>query len=291
MSLVYTLHDPPALAKAEPSKTRAAPLIMLHGLFGSKQNYGSISKYVFSPSLHLNKLLLPVEKYGLMSTKRVLARDLKTSVYAVDLRNHGDSPHDPIHDYETMAEDVENFIHAHGLKTAVVIGHSMGAKVAMTMALRSRVQLKALVSVDNAPVEAALKSDFSKYVRGLEEVERAKVSNQVEADEVLKSYEERARGINHLRLRIPIGFLAASLARMGSFPFKDPDDARYEGPTLFIRGTRSRYVNDDALPVIGSFFPRFELRDIDCGHWVISEKPEAFKEAVVDFLSQQDASS
>lgn len=83
MSLVYTLHDPPALAKAEPSKTRAAPLIMLHGLFGSKQNYGSISKYVFSPSLHLNKLLLPVEKYGLMGTKRVLARDLKTSVYAV----------------------------------------------------------------------------------------------------------------------------------------------------------------------------------------------------------------
>ena len=60
----------------------------------------------------------------------------------------------------------------------------------MTMALRSRVQLKALVSVDNAPVEAALKSDFSKYVRGLEEVERAKVSNQVEADEILKSYEE-----------------------------------------------------------------------------------------------------
>lgn len=65
---------------------------------------------------------------------------------------------------------------------------------------------------------------------------------------------------------------------MGSFPFKDPDDARYEGPTLFIRGTRSRYINDDALPVIGSFFPRFELRDIDCGHWVISEKPVAFKE-------------
>ena len=60
----------------------------------------------------------------------------------------------------------------------------------MTMALRSRVRLKALVSVDNAPVEAALKSDFSKYVRGLEEVERANVSNQGEADEILKSYEE-----------------------------------------------------------------------------------------------------
>lgn len=87
---------------------------------------------------------------------------------------------------------------------------------------------------------------------------------------------------------------------MGSFPFKVPSNARYDGPTLFIRGTRSRYVNDDDLPLIASFFPQFELRDIDCGHWVISEKPEAFKEgrafcsinyqpaltrsAVVDFL-------
>lgn len=60
----------------------------------------------------------------------------------------------------------------------------------MTMALRSRVQLKALVSVDNAPVEAVLNSDFEKYFRGLQEVEKAKVSNQIEADEILRSYEE-----------------------------------------------------------------------------------------------------
>ena len=64
---------------------------------------------------------------------------------------------------------------------------------------------------------------------------------------------------------------------MGDFPFKDPDEARYDGATLFIRGTQSHYVADDILPLIGRFFPRFDMKDIQCGHWVISEKPEAFR--------------
>ena len=64
---------------------------------------------------------------------------------------------------------------------------------------------------------------------------------------------------------------------MGDFPFKDPDEARYKGPTLMLRGTKSHYVADDVLPVIGRFFPRFKLANIDSGHWVISEKPEDFR--------------
>ncbi|MCJ1467268.1 hypothetical protein MMC07_005892 [Pseudocyphellaria aurata] len=167
------------------------------------------------------------------------------------------------------------------------------------MALRSPDRLRALISVDNAPVDAVLKGKFSKYVQGLQEVERAKVSKQIEADMILQPYEEalpirqflltnliRAPKTDHFSLRIPIDILASNLGTMGDFPFKDPDEARYEGKTLFIRGTKSHYVNDDVLPLIGRFFPRFQLRDIDCGHWVISEKPVAFKEAVVDFLLQ-----
>lgn len=65
---------------------------------------------------------------------------------------------------------------------------------------------------------------------------------------------------------------------MGTFPFSSPGESYYDGPTLFVRGTRSRYVPDDALPLIGKFFPKFELRDIDSGHWIISEKPAAFKD-------------
>jgi pimeloyl-ACP methyl ester carboxylesterase len=64
---------------------------------------------------------------------------------------------------------------------------------------------------------------------------------------------------------------------MADFPFRDPDETRYNKPTLFIRGTKSHYIADEALPIIGRFFPRFELVDIEAGHWVISENPEAFR--------------
>lgn len=65
---------------------------------------------------------------------------------------------------------------------------------------------------------------------------------------------------------------------MGDFPFNDPDEVRYDGRTLIVRGTKSHYVADDVLPLIGRFFPMFKLVDIDSGHWVISEKPEAFRQ-------------
>ena len=64
---------------------------------------------------------------------------------------------------------------------------------------------------------------------------------------------------------------------MGDFPFKDPDLARYDGPTLVIRGTESHYVLDEMIPLIGRFFPLFEICDIKSGHWIISEQPEAFR--------------
>lgn len=80
-----------------------------------------------------------------------------------------------------------------------------------------------------------------------------------------------------LQWRIPLQSLAQQLDLMGDFPFRDPEQARYEKPTLIIRGTRSPYVADEALPIIGLFFPRFELVDIEAGHWVISENPEAFR--------------
>lgn len=81
-------------------------------------------------------------------------------------------------------------------------------------------------------------------------------------------------------MRVPIKTLASSLAKLGDFPFKNPHEACYKGPTLFVRGTRSHYVADDVLPAVGQFFPRFVVTDIDCGHWVISEQPEAFRQGM-----------
>lgn len=78
------------------------------------------------------------------------------------------------------------------------------------------------------------------------------------------------------KFRVPLGTLGKALDHLGDFPYKDPNQARFEKPALFIRGTHSKYVPDEVIPVIGQFFPRFSLVDIKAGHWLISEKPEKF---------------
>jgi pimeloyl-ACP methyl ester carboxylesterase len=77
---------------------------------------------------------------------------------------------------------------------------------------------------------------------------------------------------------VPLHILAKALDHLGDFPFKDPSEVRFVKPALFIRGTKSKYVADEVIPLIGQFFPCFELVDVDAGHWVISEKPEEFRQ-------------
>ncbi|RVX69507.1 hypothetical protein B0A52_06571 [Exophiala mesophila] len=290
VDLAFQRHDPPS----QPDKSRP-PIILMHGLFGSQRNNRTMSK--------------------------VLAKDLLRPVYNLDLRNHGDSPHIGRHDYTAMAQDVEHFLGQHDLRSQkpILIGHSMGAKTAMTMALRSPDAYSALIPVDNAPVDAALRSDFGKYVRAMKEIEDQrdpKIEKQSDADKILQKYEKdpaiRAFLLTNLvkmpkraaddtqddkntkdsrpqleyRFRIPLQTLAKALPSLGDFPFKDPEKARYEGPTLVVRGTKSHYVSDEALPLIGRFFPRFELLDCDCGHWVMSEKFEEFRSGVVEWIGR-----
>jgi len=154
-----------------------------------------------------------------------------------------------------------------------------------------------IVSVDNAPWDVALLSEFGKYIRGMKKIEEAGITKQAEADAILKDFEEslpirqflltnltRPKGEDKQKFRVPLGTLGSSLSHLGDFPFKDPEAVRFEKRALFVRGTQSKYVPDEALPVIGRFFPRFELADIDAGHWVIAEKPEEFRRVVVEFL-------
>lgn len=199
-----------------------------------------------------------------------------------------------------MAADVAEFINEHKLTGPTLIGHSMGAKTAMALALKSPEVVEDIVSVDNAPIDAALLSNFGKYIQGMKRIEAAGVSKQTEADNILKDYEEelpiRQFLLGNLvrtedktqKFKVPLKILGAALDNLGDFPFKDPDSIRFNKPTLFVRGTQSHYVPDEALPIIGKFFPRFELADIDAGHWVISEKPEEFRQAVVEFLKPKE---
>ncbi|KAI1491119.1 alpha beta hydrolase fold family [Biscogniauxia mediterranea] len=281
--LVYDHHEPPSSGATitptpddDNNNKRDSPIVFLHGLFGSKKNNRTVC--------------------------RVLARDLKRHVYALDLRNHGESPHAPRHDYLAMADDVAGFIHGHGLRKPTLIGHSMGAKTAMTLALGQPDLVRDIVAVDNAPVDAVLSTSFAKYIQGMRRIEEAGVRRQSEADKILQEYEESlpirqfllgnlSRDSNDdgtYKFRVPLEVLARSLDHLGDFPYKDPSAVRFVGPALFVRGTRSRYVPDDVLPLIGQFFPRFELVDIDAGHWVISEKPEEFLRAVIEFLTPKE---
>ncbi|OJJ86760.1 putative alpha/beta hydrolase [Aspergillus glaucus CBS 516.65] len=247
-----------------------SPILFLHGLFGSKQNNRSIS--------------------------RALARDLKRQIYTLDLRNHGHSFHAQEHNYTVMAEDVEKFIDQQKLDKCVLIGHSMGAKTAMAVALRSPSRVSGLVPVDNAPVNARLQSDFGKYVRGMQHVEAEKVTKQSDADKILQGYEEalpiRQFLLTNLirsddqtmKFRVPLSTLGASLEGMADFPYREPGAVTYDGPTLVVRGTRSRYISDVSLPAIKKFFPSSEVADVEAGHWLISENPEAFRQVAVKFL-------
>ncbi|KAI1117347.1 alpha beta hydrolase fold family [Nemania sp. NC0429] len=267
-----------------------SPIIFMHGLFGSKKNNRGVSK--------------------------VLARDLDRHVFALDLRNHGDSPHVRRHDYTAMANDVAGFIHDHGLKEPTLIGHSMGAKTAMTLALDQPDLISDIVAVDNAPIDATLSRTFASYIRGMQQIEEAGATRQSEADKILATYEpnvairqfllgnlyrapqtsetskeadaEQKNQKNVVKFRIPLDILAKNLDNMGDFPFRNPDEYRFEKPALFVRGTHSGYIPDEVIPLIGRFFPRFSLADVDAGHWLISERPAEFIKSVTEFLASKE---
>ena len=174
----------------------------------------------------------------------------------------------------------------------------MGAKTAMTLALRNPKCCANIISVDNAPVDAALSSDFPKYVEAMKKVALLKPVTKNEASALMQpsvpdlavrqfllSNLHRPTIGQPMEWRIPVDILGKSLDNMADFPFTDPETHSFTKRALFIRGTQSKYVSDEMLPIIGRFFPRFEMVDVDCGHWVISEKPEEFVNAVVDFLT------
>ena len=206
---------------------------------------------------------------------------MNAPVYALDLRNHGDSPHIKRHDYDAMAADVEAFIETHGLPAStVLLGHSMGAKTAMAVALRRPELVGRVVAVDNAPIEATLASSFGTYVRAMRVIEGSHVKRQSEADAILARDEpdvavrqflltnlvRNPAAPDELHFRVPIAILGRALDTVGGFPYH-PDTVRCTKPALFVRGKKSHYVPDEVIPIIGRFFPLFTLKDVDAGHW------------------------
>ena len=235
------------------------PLVILHGLFGTLDNWHSLA--------------------------RRWAEEAGLRVLSVDLRNHGRSFHSPEHSYALMSEDVIQLLDHLGLGPNVTLmGHSMGGKVAMRLALDHPERLARLIVVDIAPRFSDMEHQDD-ILAGLQAVDFTTCTNRQEADAALAKHISNVstrqfllknlyrKEDNTFAWRINLPVLAAQLAAIGE---ATTAPAPFMKPALFIRGGKSDYITtEDKLHGIPALFPNSEVATVvDAGHWVHAEKPE-----------------
>lgn len=246
------------------------PLLILHGLFGSLQNW----------AWHSKKLS---EKFA---------------VYALDMRNHGASPHSDDMNYPVMAKDILEFMDDHHIERAHILGHSMGGKVAMQFALLAPERINRLVIADVAPVlYGGERGEHDEIFEGLCALDLSAVESRGDADARLAPYvdDEVVRQFllsNLVRLesggftwRINLPVLKASYSQLRAAPIAN---APYQGRVLFVKGERSDYILPAHRNEVLRLFPRATLKTISqTGHWLHAEKPDTFYRIVADFLQEK----
>jgi len=243
------------------------PLIVLHGLFGTLDNWQTLAK--------------------------AWAEDYL--VYLVDLRNHGRSPHVDGLSYPAMAEDLSEFMEQNWIHKAHVLGHSMGGKVAMELALTYPDLVDKLIVVDIAPRPYAPGHDdvfaalFAIDLQKLESRQEAEAILEKHLDDwgvrqfLLKNLSRTKEGGFEWKMNLPV--IYRDYLRILEPP---TETEPFEGPTLFIRGATSRYVKDEDMLRIQELFPRSTLSTVpEAGHWVHADQPEILKNMVIDFLQHQ----
>lgn len=201
--------------------------------------------------------------------------------------------------YEAMAADVIHFLQSHSLSKVSLLGHSMGGKVAMAVALSADLPTSAiehLIVADIAPSGAFISSEFQGYIEAMRKIEKSRVSSRQEAQDILAPYEPdpmtRAFLLTNLdstarplKFQVPLDIIGASIPDLGSFPYK-PGERTWRGNTLFVKGAKSKYINKNNLPIAKEFFPSMSLETLDASHWVHADKPNEFKQLVVDFITR-----
>lgn len=242
-----------------------SPVVILHGLFGSARNWTTIAR-------------------------RLAVRH---RVLALDLRGHGRSPSAATMSIGEMAKDVHAFLERHQPAPVALIGHSLGGKVAMRLALDRPELVARLVVVDVAPVTYT--HSLGQYVDAMRRVrlDRAERRDDVDAELAHTIDEPRLRAFllqnlvresGGYRWRIDLEAIAHNLPRLMAFP--GDHGPSYDGPTLFVAGGRSHYVRASHRPTIEALFPTAELVTIDeAGHDVHTDAPLAFLEHVAAFLA------
>ena len=247
------------------------PLVFLHGLFGSSDNWQTLARRFAEPD----------EGFGESRTCILL-----------DLRNHGRSPHLDAHGYAEMAADVAQFLADNWIHEAAVLGHSMGGKVAMTLALAEPDLVSELVVVDMGP--QAYKRGHDEIFRAMRRLPLTQNRSRGELDALLRADVPEA-GVRQFLLKnlrreregyawkLNLDVIERDYPRILEAVTAE---APFEGPALFVRGAESGYVRDGDWPGIQALFPAAELVTVaGAGHWVHAEQPEALYGAVRGFLS------
>lgn len=239
-------------------------VLLLHGLFGMSDNLNGVA--------------------------RCLQQHAR--VFSLDLVNHGRSPHVDSVDLPSMAGDIAGFMQQHSLERVMLLGHSLGGKVAMQLALQTPQQVAALIVADIAPVDYP--DGHQPIFAALKAVEAAAVQTRRQADDILQRY-IAPEGVRQFllkslqtapeqaaRWRFNVAGLENSYPQLRAAP---QPGGPYTGPCLFIKGALSDYIQDKDLPAIGALFPAFTLASVDgAGHWLHAEQPARFNRLVEDFL-------
>lgn len=243
------------------------PVVFLHGLFGQGKNFASIAK------------ALAPERSSLL----------------VDLPNHGASPWTSTVDYEQMAGAVASVVREQADGCAAVVGHSMGGKVAMVLALEHPELVERLVVVDISPVATRGMSEFAHLLASLAGLDLKAITSRADADRVLAEEvdDARVRGFLLQNLqrtdegwewRANLDLLRRDLSRISDFP-QGAGARVYEGPVLWIAGGDSRYVQPEHAAPMRAMFPRVRRTTVNgAGHWVHSERQAVFIEILRRFL-------
>jgi pimeloyl-ACP methyl ester carboxylesterase len=231
------------------------PVLILHGLFGSARNWHSIARRLGE----------------------------RHKVYAVDLRNHGGSPWADEMGYLDLAADVRAFIERQGLDRPAVIGHSMGGKAAMCLALQHAERIDRLAVLDIAPVD--YDHSHSEFIEAMQSVDPDLIERRAEADALLSKTVPEAPVRQFLlqnlvakdegfAWRINLTALATNLDRILAFP-RELANARYDGLSLFLHGAVSDYVLPQHVATIERHFPRTRYEAVSgTGHWLHAERPD-----------------
>jgi pimeloyl-ACP methyl ester carboxylesterase len=237
------------------------PLVVLHGLFGSSGNWRGIAR----------------------------ALSATHAVFSVDLRNHGASPWADSMDYLEMADDVRQLIERLGLERPTVMGHSMGGKTAMALALRHPAHVGRLIVVDIAPVPYAdTLMPFVEAMRSVNVVAAAsrsevqrRLQDSVSDREVVPFLMQNLVTRNdHFDWRINLMGIGAAMSQLCSFP-AELLGSHYDGPVTVIAGGRSQYVAQRDGEDFSPMFSNVEVEVIDtAGHWVHADQPAAFLDSV-----------